>query len=253
MSVASFIRDWVVDPVGFLFLVSLLWLLLRLWKRFSFGRIVVLVCWVALFFLVSAPTVVNPWLLHYEDRYSENPACLASRPIVVLGGGADSRAPDSNAFEYLDHPTFVRVSKAIPLSEQFPNIPVIVVGGALKEISEAELMAAFLGQAGIDPLRIYQEADSSNTYENAKNVKALLFDKELDEDVNLVTSALHMRRAEAVFKKLGIQVCPVAVDQQGLRDVAKFAWWPQISAMNKFDLVLHESIAWIVYKLLGRL
>lgn len=92
-----------------------------------------------------------------------------------------------------------------------------------------------------------------NTYENAVNVRRLIDSKEFDETINLVTSALHLQRAKAVFEKQGLEVCPVAADFQGLENVPNTAWWPQISAMKKFDLLMHERIAMIVYRLTGKL
>lgn len=249
----SLIRDWVIDPIGLIFLLSLLMLVKLALKRFSLGLMLGGLIWLAVLLFLSAPRLVNPMLLHYENQYQEQPGCLATRPIVVLGGGVDSRAKTATQIEFMDHPTFVRASVAVKLAKTYPDAPVLLAGGALRSISEAEVMGHFLREAGLATERIYEEAESRNTFENAINIRKLIDDREFDEHINLVTSALHMKRARAVFEKQGLAVCSVAVDRQGIENVPDFALWPQISALQKFDLLLHEQLALILYKIKGRL
>lgn len=249
----SLIRAWVIDPIGLIFLLSLLLLLLLAYRRFS-GRLVLGgLIWIAALGFVSAPRLVNPMLLHYENQYQELPACLAARPIVLLGGGVDSRVRHAAQVEYMSHSTFVRATAAIRLASTYTDSPVLVAGGAVVQIAEADVIGHYLRTAGLAAKRIYEEGESRNTFENARNIRQLIDDREFDEHINLVTSALHMKRAKAAFEKQGLEVCAVAVDRHGIENVPNFAWWPQTSALQKFNLLLHEQLALILYKVKGRI
>jgi len=253
MSFLNLVRDWLIDPLGLLFLLSLIFLILLAIKRLNLCLIIATCVWVGTVGLVSAPLIVNPMLLHFENQFVEEPDCLQSRPIVVLGGGVDSRATSADQAHFMDHATFIRTDKARALSIRFPKAPVLVAGGALVEVTEAAVIGHYLRQAGVDETRIHEEGRSTNTFENAKNIKALIDELKLDEHIILVTSALHMKRAKAVFEKQGLTVCAVAVDRHGIENIPFFAVWPQISALHKFDLLLHEALAWVLYKVTDRL
>jgi len=252
MSFLNLIRDWLIDPIGLLFLLSLIFLAVLALKRINLCLIVATTIWIGSIFIATAPVVVNPMLLHFENQFVEEPACLADRPIVLLGGGVDSRAVRADQVQYMDHATFKRTLKAKQLATRFPDAPVLVAGGALVEITEAAVIEHFLLEAGISESRVYKEGRSRNTYENAVNIAELIADFEMDEHIILITSALHMKRAQAVFNKQGLSVCPVAVDRHGIESVPLYAVWPQISAMQKFDLLLHEVLAWVLYKATDR-
>jgi len=71
--------------------------------------------------------------------------------------------------------------------------------------------------------------------------------------VILVTSALHMRRAAAVFKQQGIVVTPVAADFQvlGVPHDLSFSLFPRQQRLFLLSLYLHEKIGWGVYRVRG--
>lgn len=252
MSLINLVRAWLIDPIGLIFLLSLLMLGLLARKHMSVQLVICALIWLGVMLFMSAPRVVNPMLRYYENQFQERPDCLAARPIVVLGGGVDSRVQEASQIEFMAHRTFARATAARKLADIYKDSPVLVAGGALRTITEAEVIGHYLKASGISDKRIYEEGESSNTYENALNIRKLIDDREFDEHINLVTSALHMKRAKAVFEKQGLTVCPIAVDKQG-RGVANYVLWPQISALNKFDLLMHEQLALVLYKLKGRL
>jgi len=251
MSWTGLIRDWVIDPIGLLFILSLLLLAIQAYKRLNLCVLLGGLVWLSTMFLFSAPRAVNPMLLYFEDQFDERPACLAERPIVLLGGGVDSRAQSAEQSQYMDQATFVRTIAAQALAQEFPEAPVLIAGGALRSVSEAAVISHFLRSGGLSEERLFQESESSNTFENARYIRSLIDQRNLDVHINLVTSALHMKRAKAAFEKQGLEVCPVAVDRHGIRNVPIYAWWPQISALQKFDLLLHELIALALYKVKG--
>jgi uncharacterized SAM-binding protein YcdF (DUF218 family) len=86
--------------------------------------------------------------------------------------------------------------------------------------------------------------------------EAIAFQKLRDSNhwqtVLLVTSALHMPRSAALFKKQGLDVVPVACDFQAC-GVSRFAFspFPRQARFNILGLYLHEKIGWLVYRWRG--
>jgi len=72
-------------------------------------------------------------------------------------------------------------------------------------------------------------------------------------NVLLVTSALHMRRSEALFRKQGIQVVPVPADFEslGLGTDLRWSLLPSQHRLFVLYLYLHEKIGWWVYRWRG--
>ena len=70
----------------------------------------------------------------------------------------------------------------------------------------------------------------------------------------LVTSAWHMRRSEAVFRKAGLEVIPVGADfmgNNGLETEWDFCPVPSVGAFRKLKLFMHEQVGWWYYKFRG--
>ena len=71
----------------------------------------------------------------------------------------------------------------------------------------------------------------------------------------LVTSASHMRRAEAVFSKTGLEVIPVGSDFKGISssqsDYRIYDIIPGTEGFACLGNYLHEQIGWLYYKLRG--
>jgi uncharacterized SAM-binding protein YcdF (DUF218 family) len=71
----------------------------------------------------------------------------------------------------------------------------------------------------------------------------------------LVTSALHMPRSVALFKKQGITVTPVACDFRacgvGRPEFCRFSPFPRSARLDLWSFYLHEKIGWWVYRIRG--
>ncbi len=77
--------------------------------------------------------------------------------------------------------------------------------------SEAKDMAEILELMGIPRSASVLEPKSLNTYQNAAYTKEILQEKGINK-ILLVTSAMHMPRALAIFKKQGINAIPAPTD-----------------------------------------
>lgn len=135
---------------------------------------------------------------------------------------------------------------------------IIVSGGNPKlydDFKEAELTGRFLQQIGIPPSDIILETQSRNTYENAFYIKQIQDSLPEYKEFYLITSAYHMRRALACFKKAEISVIPFVVDMQSGERKFFFdhLFLPSMSAWRKWQLLFHEWIGMSWYFLLGKI
>jgi uncharacterized SAM-binding protein YcdF (DUF218 family) len=259
---ASLIKHWLLDPIALLFLGSVvvgLILVRRLYRSGAGKGSLLIPCislaWILMFVICSSPSFVNPLLTTLEGRYPDSNDCESGSHIVVLSGGVDSRAESAESFERMSNATHVRAVAAWRLANAEPRIRLLVAGGQIGQVTEAEVVANYWRALGIDPNRIIEEAESSNTRENALQAFALLRDENVTGPIRLITSALHMPRAirsfRNVFTESGIEFCRVSVDRQALLRFSAWAWMPQSTALIKFGKWLHEIVALLIYRTRG--
>ena len=92
-----------------------------------------------------------------------------------------------------------------------------------------------------------------NTRDEAVRTAALAREKDWNKII-LVTSAWHMRRSEAVFRKAGLEVIPVGADFIGTNALeTQWDFWPvpSVGALNHLRLFMHEQVGWWYYKFRG--
>lgn len=249
-----------VDPVAVLGLLLILWLLYQLLRmirgrKIAWGSFVAGCLLLALLVFVSAPAVVNPLVAKLEDQNPANPSCAQSElPIVVAAGGIDSRAKSIDQIQFLSAATMTRSIEAWQLlGQQSSNVPVFLSGGGRRGVTEAETMQRLLERLGVEKTRLVAETRSWSTGSSAKYTRSLFDDQGLAAEIRLVTSAMHMVRAKASFEAVGFTVCPVSVDQQAIPSIPWYTLLPQISAMVKFDMLLHEVVGLLRYRMTGEI
>lgn len=115
-----------------------------------------------------------------------------------------------------------RLDVAIDYLQRYEHVQVIVSGGQGQDepATEASVMAKYLMDAGINPLRIQLEEKSTSTYEN------LLYSKELlpkgITEVTIVSSDFHLTRAQYLANVVGLDTdvlgapTPISVRTQSL-------------------------------------
>lgn len=176
--------------------------------------------------------------------------------IVVLGGGVGPAEPPRLLPDL--GPAADRVWHAARLF-QAGKAPVIVVSGGrglvpdAEKLSESGAMRLFLEDLGVPERAVLEEAESRNTYENALYTKEVL-DSRGDKKILLVTSALHMRRAKAIFESMGFQVTPAATDYEVL-DEAKpspLPWLPDTGSLDGASRALKEYLGLIAFRVRGK-
>jgi len=133
--------------------------------------------------------------------------------------------------------------------------PLLVVtgGGPSGARTEAQIMYELLQVMGVPAGAIVQEGKSRDTYQNAVYTAQML--KELGiRRILLVTSAFHMRRAQALFVAQGLEVVPAPTDYQRLASPPLMSpWMPSVSDLWQSTYALHELLGYQVYRYQGRL
>ncbi len=117
---------------------------------------------------------------------------------------------------------------------------------------EGPFTARLLEEWGVSPDHITTESVSRSTYENAREAARIVEERGLGR-VLLVTSALHMTRALATFRTIGIDAIPAATDHDNERHKrgSLQTFLPRSGALDGTTLAIHEYIGRIVYRWRG--
>ncbi len=135
---------------------------------------------------------------------------------------------------------------------------IVVTGGSpgvfgKKRIPEANQLRQQLLKQGIPDSCIIVENKAWNTFENAINTKHLLDSLKLKPPYVLVTSAMHVPRAEAVFKKAGVDVIPYPSAYTQIKQKFSFnALIPSLDVLTEWNFFLKEVIGFAVYRMTGK-
>jgi uncharacterized SAM-binding protein YcdF (DUF218 family) len=170
----------------------------------------------ALLVLVAAGNKYVGMLLagHLESRYIPDAPLPTAQAIVVLSSDAEPAIAPQPTIT-VDGETANRLLFGVYLYRRKFAPMVILSGGRMPWSRDqppmAEIMAQVAELMGVPPAAIIQEGDSANTYENAARVKAILQARRISR-ILLVTSAMHMPRALALFRHQGIEAIAAPCD-----------------------------------------
>jgi uncharacterized SAM-binding protein YcdF (DUF218 family) len=122
-----------------------------------------------------------------------------------------------------------------------------------KDVLESYILKNYLLKLGIPDTSIIVEGHSKNTRENAVFSKPLLDSLNKNGRYLLITSAFHMPRAIKCFNKVGIHVTPYSVDRySGPRKfVLDHVFIPSTGALDSWNILLHEWLGLVMYKISG--
>lgn len=116
--------------------------------------------------------------------------------VIVLGAQIRTDGPSVVLLK--------RLERAESYLKENPNTVCIVTGGqgSNEPTAEAQAMAAWLVNAGIDESRIIQESRAVNTIQNIRYSMAFIEDREAN--VGIITNSFHVFRGVAIAKKQGL-------------------------------------------------
>jgi uncharacterized SAM-binding protein YcdF (DUF218 family) len=196
-------------------------------------------------------------VLLYELEHAESRTEVPGRVdgIVLLGGAERQGLTAAYGFVHMNDES-ERITAFVGLARRFPDARLVFSGGSGKltstPMSEGEVIQMFFREQGLDAGKVLVEDRSRNTYENALFTKALVQPKP-GERWLLVTSAFHMPRAVAVFRKEGWEVLPWPVAYRTFPQPALTVDGDAIEQFNKLNRALHEWLGLLAYRMTGKL
>ena len=254
---------YLVYPYTWLVLLLGLLVLLVFWpqpaKRLGRIRLAVLTCF-AIAYLLGSPLIAAQLIGPLEEQYPAFDATTRQHfgAIVVLGGGVyekGSLRPSHTLNEY----SLVRTMCGVDLFVQGIADRLVMSAGdptifgyGPEESVEMKQVAVRLGVA---PDAVLTESRSRTTYESAVETKRLLG----STSILLVTSASHMPRAIAHFRKQGL-TATAAPCGYVLADRSDHFWRDQpFDVLPRADVLLvsgnaiSEYVGMWVYRAIGKL
>jgi len=227
--------------------------LLSLTRRQKTGKIVVLIGIIFLGML-SYGAVSDVLLRPLEYQY---PPLLNLKSIqnvkwiVVLGGGhvSDPKLPITSK---ISEASLVRLIEGIRIYRGISESKLILSGGApFERISDAKIMAEVAIAIGAKSQDLILEELSKDTEEEAQLIQQAVG---RDRFV-LVTSASHMPRSIALFKRLGMHPIPAPTDHlvKECQEISPGMFYPSAAGIYKAERAFYEYLGLAWAKLRGKI
>jgi uncharacterized SAM-binding protein YcdF (DUF218 family) len=236
---------YLIAPPAGLILLILLGLLIAGVCR-VLGRLMIAFGILALYLLSISP--VTDALLKPLETFAPpvQERRIKADAIVVLGGGVSDPAwagePAAPSDEGMS-----RLVRGIILYKKLHK-PLVLMGGngdpARDVAADAEAMARVCRDLGIPGKDLIIESKSRNTLEGANALTRLIKGKR----ILLVSSAYHLKRATAMFRKKGFEVVPVpAVYMSEQKKVTFYSYIPHAGNLYASSAACTEYISLFWY------
>lgn len=186
------------------------------------------------------PALLHPETISWETGKAEP----SPRWIVVLGGGHVSD-PHLPANSQISEGALGRVVEGVRLYKAVPGSKLLLSGGGgFDPVPEAEVMAQIAVLLGVKPDDMVLDPYSQDTADQAEIIANMVG----REKIILVTSAFHMPRSMALFKKRGLQPIPAPSDfpARGAQRFDPGNFFPRASSLGQMETAVHEylGLAW---------
>jgi uncharacterized SAM-binding protein YcdF (DUF218 family) len=162
----------------------------------------------------------------------------------VLGGGhvSDPRLPPNSQ---ISGGALGRLVEGVRLYKAIPGSKLLLSGGRVFDsVPEAEVLARIALLLGAKPQDILLEPDSRDTADEAEIIAKMIG----REQFILVTSAAHMPRAMALFKKYGMRPLPAPTDylDRQAQAFSPGSFFPRAASLGQVETAVHEylGLAW---------
>lgn len=243
----KFIYGFLLPPGLFilLFFAAGIWLYRQQKKA---GRLLLIVS--VGFYLVSAE-ITGELLIHSLEKMYQPPQTIKGDVIVMLGGGATGETTDIDGEGQLQGHSANRLLTTARMYKK-THPPIIISGGAVFKDSgnEAEIAKRQLITLGVPAGKIFTDAKSLNTEQNAEFTKQILSEQHFHHPI-LVTSAFHMKRSVINFSRQGVQVQPYPADYITGSKVAVYANQFVPSSLENARLALKEYLGILALRVKG--
>ena len=246
-----FLFKKIVAPFFFplsLCLEILLFGLFLLWftSREKFGRVVI-TFGVILLTLLSCNYIPTTLIRSLEYKYEplrEAKDLQDTKWVVVLGGGhiSDSQLP---SLSQLSKSSLARLMEGIRIHRMLHGSRIVLSGGsAFDPVPNAIVMSKVALAMGVDKQDLLLETLSRDTKDEARLIREIVG----NERFILVTSAFHMPRSMALFRKLGMEPIPAPTDYwtKESQRINPGMFFPTADGLRKAERAFHEylGLAW---------
>lgn len=250
MFVAKKILSQLLSPLSVIVLLALagLWLISRRdSRRLGLGRLLLAT---SLLFLVGVSYGSSDWLMKpLEQRYASYvPSAGDSIEFVVVLGAGHTADPKLPITSQLNPTAVVRLCEGVRVQRLHPGSKLVLSGGREDdEFPHAEMMAKLARALGVRDEEIVVATGSRDTVGEARALKPVLG----DAPFVLVTSASHMPRSMAIFRRVGLDPipAPTAHHVKASGGMGPGTFFPGALAIRKTELAIHEYLglvwAWI--------
>lgn len=245
-----------IEPLGFAWALLVVFTIVFLRRRHWLASVATGVPMALLFIFGS--TDLPGWLLRGLERpYAgvEIAALPKADAIVMLGGSAQPARFEVGGM----HLTLAadRIMMGVELS-RLGKAPVLVIGGAVAQFpegdrAESDTVRQWIVERGFSSGEVVALPVCRDTHDEAVFTARLAAERGWQQ-VLLVTSANHMRRAAATFHTAGVSVIPAPCNfHTELSKPPSFEppGVPKAGGFEKTAMWLHEQIGWLEYRRRG--
>jgi uncharacterized SAM-binding protein YcdF (DUF218 family) len=250
--ILSKILAFILTPLVWVFGLLIYSLFTKIESRAKKLRITVII----ILFISTNPFIVDELFRAYEPVTPDYDLMKTHYDgAIILGGigSIDLRLSKINFTNGGD-----RLFQALRLYKLGRVDKFIFTGGSgsieFPEHKEGTYVHKYLSEIQVPDSAIIIENNSKNTYENAIFTKRIIDSLGLHSKFLLITSAFHMPRALAAFKKAGYtNITPYITNRvSGMRRHSfDHLFIPNADAMLGFQLLIHEWVGFMVYKIKG--
>lgn len=242
--ITKLIQMLIIPPAGLIILMTAGFFILKKYR--VIGKLLIVSGFVLLYFVSISP-LSDFLMLPLEKACPQMEVTdkINAQAIVVLSNGVRDLSwmgiePEPSGY------SLERVIKGVELYWKL-HLPVIIIGGsgdpARPYLREADAMALTVKNLGVPVKDIIAESSPRNTLESVGALKHVLAGKR----IILVTSAYHMKRSAAFFKRQGFEI--IAVPSGYLvehRKISLYSFIPNTSSLSISSTALLEytSLAW---------
>lgn len=220
------------------------------WKKYC------TVAGLLLLVLLTNPLLINLFMNGWE--YPETKQPQLQKPFeagILLGGYSNFKTIAKEQVTFNFHGN--RLITAYQLYKRGIIKKIILSGGSgnllNEEASEAAAIKPYLISLGVPDSDIIVEEKSRNTRENAIFSKKKLDAFPENSKYLLITSAFHMKRAYACFRKANIAVTPYPTGylSEKLTWAPESIFVPDEMAIYKWQILIKEWIGYLAYMIQG--
>ncbi|HIJ40765.1 MAG TPA: DUF218 domain-containing protein [Deltaproteobacteria bacterium] len=171
--------------------------------------------------------------------------------VVVLGGGHNSHSSIPVPGR-LSGDSLIRLLEGIRIYRLNPGSKLVLSGGgAYDPVPEAQGMADVARFVGVNSDDLILEKTSLDTKDQARIVKTIVGDRPFV----LVTSATHLPRSMALFRKMGMAPVPGPAGPtcRAAQPLTSGDFFPDSNALDNSSRALHEYVGLLWAKMRGQI